>query len=143
MNLHAVYHLLGQVLLLLALFLLVPACVALFYTEHGAWSACLRSSAISGAMGMGLVHLMTRQIGDQSEYGPKKRSLGTRRNLLLLAFSLRVFLRHLFRRLLIMRGNILIVFSLLLLFIAQVTICIHYILLNLRSSPEPVLNNLL
>ena len=88
MNLHAVYHLLGQVLLLLALFLLVPACVALFYAEHGAWSACLRSSAISGAMGMGLVHLMTRQVGEYSEYRPQKRSLGTRRNLFLLSFSL-------------------------------------------------------
>ncbi|MFT6364546.1 MAG: Trk-type K+ transport system membrane component, partial [Planctomycetota bacterium] len=87
MNLHAVYHLLGQVLLLLALFLLVPACVALFYAEHGAWSACLRSSAISGAMGMGLVHLITRRIGEKSEHGPQRRSLGTRRNLLLLSFS--------------------------------------------------------
>ena len=65
MNLHAVLHLLGQVLLLLALFLLVPAGVALVWGEHESWSACLRSSLVAGVVGVGLVHLISRQERDE------------------------------------------------------------------------------
>ena len=61
MNLHAVLHLLGQVLLLLALFLLVPAGVSLVWAEHGSWAACLRSSLVAGSLGVGLVHLVSRR----------------------------------------------------------------------------------
>ena len=88
MNLHAVYHLLGQVLLLLALFLLVPAGVALFYAEHGAWSACLRSSVISGALGMGLVHLVARDLEEASDFRKTKKTLNTKRNFWIVALSI-------------------------------------------------------
>ncbi|MDF1798034.1 MAG: TrkH family potassium uptake protein [Planctomycetota bacterium] len=66
MNLHAVLHLLGKVLLLLAVFLLVPAGVALVWAEHESWAACLRSSLVAGVLGIGLVHLVSRQDLDQT-----------------------------------------------------------------------------
>ena len=60
MNIHAVLHLLGQVFLLLAIFLLVPSTVAIGYDEHHAFAACLRAALISGLLGYGLVHLKTQ-----------------------------------------------------------------------------------
>ncbi len=59
MNTHAVLHMLGQVFILLAIFLMVPAAVAVAYVEHDAYIACLRAAVIAFAMGRGFVHLKT------------------------------------------------------------------------------------
>lgn len=61
MNTHAVFHLLGQVFLLLAIFLLVPSGVAIGYDEQHAFAACLRAALISGLLGYGLVHLKSQR----------------------------------------------------------------------------------
>jgi len=84
LNHHAVLHLIGQVFLLLAIFLLVPTGVALGYNEHHAFTACLRAALISGFLGYGLVHLKSRGKGVEK----RKASLGTRPNLLRLGASL-------------------------------------------------------
>lgn len=77
MNHHAVLHLLGQVFLLLAIFLLVPSGVALGYGEHHAFTACVRSALIAGFLGYGLVHLKSQGKGIER----RRASLGTRANL--------------------------------------------------------------
>lgn len=48
---------LGQVFILLAIFLMVPSAVAVGYAEHDAYLACLRAALVAFAIGRGLVHL--------------------------------------------------------------------------------------
>lgn len=57
MNTHAVLHMLGQVFILLAIFLVVPSAVAIGYAEPDAFVACVRAALIAFAIGRGLVHL--------------------------------------------------------------------------------------
>ena len=78
MNTHAVLHMLGQVFILLAIFLLVPAAVAIGYVEHDAYLACLRAALIAFALGRGFVHLKS---------DPDTSGLLGRRNALVLGSS--------------------------------------------------------
>ena len=54
MNLRAVLWLLGRVCLILAGFLLVPVCVALYYGETDGALACGLSALVSAVVGGGL-----------------------------------------------------------------------------------------
>ena len=69
---------LGQVFILLAIFLLVPAAVAIGYVEHDAYLACLRAALIAFALGRGFVHLKN---------DPDTSGLLGRRNALVLGSS--------------------------------------------------------